>query len=148
MFVQIAVGTCLLVVNITVAAVAAMLLEVIFLSAHPWLMREPHRPKLVLLLAGVSLWVLGVVTSGVWVWALALFGLGAFPTLEQAMHFSLAAFTTLGLGDLVPAKEWRLLAGMEAANGLLNFGLLTALLIEALRQIRLGQFEHKRKRGG
>jgi hypothetical protein len=148
MLVQIAVGTCLLVVNITLAAIAAMVLEVIFQTAHPWLMREPHRPKLVLLLAGVSLWVLGVVTVGVWVWAGALYGLGAFPTMEAAVHFSLVAFTTLGLGDIVPAQEWRLLAGMEAANGFLNFGLLTALLIEALRQIRLGQVEHKRKRAG
>ena len=143
--VQIAVGTGLLVVNITIAAIAAMVLEVIFQTAHPWLMREPHRPKLVLLLAGVSVWVLGVVTAGVWVWAVSLYGLGAFATLEEAVHFSLVAFTTLGLGDVVPAHEWRLLAGMEAANGFLNFGLLTALLIEALRQIRLGQFEQKRR---
>ena len=63
------------------------------------------------------------------------------------MHFSLVAFTTLGLGDILPAREWRLLVGMEAANGFLNFGILTALLIEALRQIRLGQFDHKRKGG-
>ena len=145
MFIQIAVGTGLLLVNITFAAVAAMVLEVLFLRFHPWLLREPHRPKLVLLIAGVSLWVLGVVTVAVWVWALALVGLGAFATLEEAVHFSLAAFTTLGLGDIVPARQWRLLAGMEAANGFLNFGLLTALLIEALRQIRLGQFEHRRK---
>ena len=145
MFIQIAVGSGLLVVNITIAAVAAMVLEVIFLRFHPWLMREPHRPKLVLLIAFVSLWVLGVITAGVWVWALALVGLGAFGTLEAAVHFSLAAFTTLGLGDIVPAREWRLLAGMEAANGLLNFGLLTALLIEALRQIRLGQVERRPK---
>ncbi len=147
MFIQIAVGTGLLVVNITMAAVAAMVLEVIFLRFHPWLLREPHRPKLVLLIAGVSLWVLGGVTAGVWVWALALVELGAFATLEEAVHFSLAAFTTLGLGDVIPAKEWRLLAGMEAANGFLNFGLLTALLIEALRQIRLRQVEHRRERG-
>ncbi|MEI6099090.1 MAG: potassium channel family protein [Alphaproteobacteria bacterium] len=148
MFVQIAVGTGLLVVNITLAAVAAMLMEVVFQRAHGWLMREPHRPKLVLLLAGVSLWVLGVVTAGVWVWATAMYGLGAFATLEEAVHFSLAAYTTLGLGDVVPAREWRLLAGMEAANGLLNFGLLTALLIEALRQIRLGQVDARRKHKG
>ena len=145
MFIQIAVGTALLVVNITLAAVAAMVLEVLFLRFHPWLMREPHRPKLVLLIAGVSLWVLGVVTVGVWIWALALIGLGAFGTLEEAVHFSLVAFTTLGLGDVVPAREWRLLAEMEAANGFLNFGLLTALLIEALPQVRLGQFEYRRK---
>lgn len=147
MFIQIAVGTGLLVVNITLAAVAAMALEVIFLAAHPWLIREPHRPKLVVLILFVSLWVLGVVTAGVWIWALALLELGAFATLEEAVHFSLVAYTTLGLGDLIPAHEWRLLAGMEAANGLLNFGLLTALLIEALRQVRLRQHE-SRHRGG
>lgn len=148
MFVQIAVGTGLLVINITLAAVAAMVLEVIFVKLHPWLLREPHRPKLVVLIAFVSLWVLGVVTLGVWIWALTYVELGAFATLEEAVHFSLVAYTTLGLGDLIPAREWRLLAGMEAANGFLNFGLLTALLIEGLRQIRLGQVEHRRKRGG
>ena len=148
MLVQIAVGSALLVVNITLAAVAAMVLEVIFQRAHGWLMREPHRPKLVVLLAGVSVWVLGVVTAGVWVWAVVLHGLGAFATLEEAVHFSLEAYTTLGMGDVVPAQAWRLLAGMEAANGLLNFGLLTALLIEALRQIRLGQVDVRRKREG
>jgi hypothetical protein len=34
---------------------------------------------------------------------------------------------------------------MESANGLLNFGLLIALLVEGLRQVRLGQIEHSRK---
>ena len=57
----------------------------------------------------------------------------------------MVAYTTLGLGDVVPAPEWRRLAGMEAANGFLNFGLLTALLIETLRQVRINQVEHKRK---
>ena len=41
-----------------------MVLEVIFQISHPWLMREPQRPKLVLLLAGVSLWVLGQIRLG------------------------------------------------------------------------------------
>ena len=144
MFIQIAVGSVLLVINIVMAAVAAMVLEEIILRTHPWLLREPHRPKLVLLLAGVSLWVLGVVTIGVWVWALAYDQLGVFASMEEAVYFSLVAYSTLGLGDVVPAQEWRLLAGMEAANGFLNFGLLTALLIEGLRQVRLGQIAHRR----
>jgi hypothetical protein len=144
MFIQIAIGSVLLVTNIIIAAVAAMLLEELILRTHPWLLREPHRPKLVLLLAGVSLWVLGVVTVGVWVWALAYDQLGVFASMEEAVYFSLVAYSTLGLGDVVPAHEWRLLAGMEAANGFLNFGLLTALLIEGLRQVRLGQIAHRR----
>jgi hypothetical protein len=146
MLVQIAVGTGLLLANILIAAVAAMLLEVAFQRTHPWMLREPHRPKLVLMIAGVSLWVLGVITAGVWVWAFAYLWIGAFSTLEQSVYFSLVCFTTLGLGDVLLPQEWRILAGMTAANGFLNFGLLTALLIEALRQIRLGQVERRKSR--
>lgn len=145
MFIQIAVGTGLLLVNITLAAVAAMVLEGILSRTHRWLIREPHQPKLVILLAGVSLWVLGVVTAGVWVWAIAYYQLGVFVSLEEAVYFSLVCYTTLGFGDVLLALDWRLLAGMEAANGFLNFGLLTALLIEGMRAVRLGQIEHRRK---
>ena len=147
MFIQIAIGTGLLVFNISLAAVAAMVLEVTFLALHPWLLREPHRSKLVVLILAVSLWILGVVTAGVWIWAAAYYALGVFATLAEAVYFSLVVYTTLGFGDVLLHPEWRLLAGMEAANGLLTFGLLTALLIEALRQVRLGQVEHRRKRG-
>lgn len=144
MFLQIALGTCLLLISILIGALSALMMEVAFTYSHGWLMREPHRPKLVLLIAGVSLWVLGVITAGVWLWGLAFYGLGAFPTLEESVYFALVAFTTLGFGDVLLPHEWRLLAGMAAANGLLNFGLLTALLVEALRQIRLGQVEVRR----
>ncbi|MBM3616033.1 MAG: two pore domain potassium channel family protein [Alphaproteobacteria bacterium] len=146
MIAQITIGTGILLVNILMAAVAAMLLEVAFQRSHPFMMREPHRPKLVLMIAGVSLWVLGVVTAAVWVWALAYQALGAFGTLEEAVYFSLVCFTTLGFGDLLMPQNWRILAGMEVANGFLNFGLLTALLIEALRQIRLEQVERRKSR--
>jgi hypothetical protein len=105
-----------------------------------------HRPKLVLMIAGVSLWVLGVITAGVWLWAFAYLWIGAFGTLEEAVYFSLVCFTTLGFGDVLLPQDWRILAGMTAANGFLNFGLLTALLIEALRQIRLGQVERRKSR--
>ena len=147
MFIQIAVGSGLLVLNIIIAAVAAMVLEVAFQRWHPWLLREPHRPKLVLLLVGVPIWVLGVITAGVWLWAFAFVELGAFATLEESVYFALVAYTTLGLGDVILPFDWRILSGMAAANGLLNFGLLTALLIEALRQVRLGQAEHRRRQG-
>ncbi|MFZ9198680.1 MAG: ion channel [Paracoccaceae bacterium] len=146
MLVQIAVGTGLLLANILIAAVAAMLLEVAFQRTHPWMLREPHRPKLVLMIAGVSLWVLGVITAGVWLWAFAYLWIGAFSTLEQSVYFALVCFTTLGFGDVLLPQEWRILAGMTAANGFLNFGLLTALLIEALRQIRLEQVERRKSR--
>jgi hypothetical protein len=145
MFLQIALGTGLLVGNVLVMAVAAFLLEAAFRQVHPWLITSPQRPKLLLMLVGVCLWVLAVVTTGVWIWALALFALGALPTLEASVYFSLVAFTTLGLGDVVAPQEWRILSVMAAVNGFLSFGLLTALLVEALRQVRLAQLEIRHK---
>jgi len=144
MLVQIAVGTLLLVVNIVIASIAALALELAFQRGHAWLLREPHSPKLVFAIAGVSLWVLGVITAGVWLWALVYLWIGVFPTLETSVYFSLVMFTTLGLGDVILPLDWRLLAGMEAANGFLTFGLLTALLGEALRQVRLKQTQTRR----
>lgn len=143
MFVQIALGAGLLIVNLVVMAVAALLLEVAFRTAHPWLISQPQRPKLLLMLIGVGLWVLGVITAGVWSWAGTLRVLGAFATVEEAVYFALVAFTTLGLGDVVPPHEWRILATMASVNGFLSFGLLTALLVEALRQVRLAQLERR-----
>jgi voltage-gated potassium channel Kch len=145
MIIQIALGTGLLLINVMIMAVAAFLLEVAFRRLHPWVIAPPQRPKLLLLLIGVCLWVLAVVTAGVWIWAAALHGLGAFPTLESAVYFSLVAFTTLGLGDVVAPQEWRILSVMAAVNGFLSFGLLTALLVEALRQVRLAQLETRHR---
>jgi Ion channel len=145
MFIQIALGTGLLVINILIMAMAAFLLEVAFRRLHPWLIRPPQRPKLLLMLVAVCLWVLAVVTCGVWLWALALNGLGALPDLETAVYFALVAFTTLGLGDVVAPQEWRILSVMAAVNGFLSFGLLTALLVEALRQVRLAQLDIRHK---
>lgn len=143
---QIIVGSGLLLVNILISALAALGLELAFQRSHRWLLREPHRIKLMGVLVGVSIAVLGVTTAGVWLWAAAFRALGAFQSLEEAVYFALVTYTTLGFGDVLLPKAWRLLGGMAAANGLLNFGLLTALLIEALRTVRLGQFEARRKR--
>lgn len=145
MFLQIALGSGLLVLNVLVMAVAALVLETAFRSAHRWLLRPPQRAKLLLMLVGVGIWVLLVLTLGVWIWAVALHELGAFTTFEEAVYFSIVAFSTLGLGDIVSHAEWRILAAMAAVNGFLSFGLLTALLVEALRQVRLAQLEMRHK---
>jgi Ion channel len=143
MLVQIALGTGLLLINVMVMAVAALALEVVFRRAHPWLIAPPQRSKLLVMLVGVGIWVLAVITTGVWIWAFALWGLGAFGTVEESVYFSLVAFSTLGLGDVVPPTEWRILSVMAAVNGFLSFGLLTALLVEALRQVRLAQLDRR-----
>jgi hypothetical protein len=45
----------------------------------------------------------------------------------------------------VPPPEWRILSVMAAVNGFLSFGLLAALLVEALRLVRLAQLETRNR---
>lgn len=88
-------------------------------------------------LIGITLWLLLAFSIVTWLWAFTLFGLGSFSSLEEALYFSMVAFTSLGFGDLILGENWRLLSGMIAANGLLLFGLNTAVLVETLRQVLL-----------
>lgn len=145
MLLQIAIGSGLLVLNVLVMALAALVLEIGFHAAHSWLIRPPQRPKLLLMLVAVGLWVLLTLTVGIWMWAYVLFETGVFKTMEESLYFAIEAFSTLGLGDVIPKQEWRILAAMAAVNGLLSFGLMTALLVEAMRQVRIAQLERRHK---
>ena len=145
MFLQIALGSGLLVINVLVMAVASLVLESAFRTIHPWLLAPPQRLKLLVLLVAVGIWVLLVLTVNIWIWAYVLFETGVFKSMEEALYFAIVAFSTLGLGDVVPNQEFRIFAAMAAVNGLLSFGLLTALLVEALRQVRLAQLELRSK---
>ncbi len=148
MLAQIIIGTSLLLVTILIAALCGYLMEVAVARLHRWLMREPHAPKLVLVILASALGVLAFFSAGVWVWAVAFRLLGIFGTFEEALYFALVSFTTLGFGDVLLPLEWRLLAGIAAANGLLAIGLMTAILVEALRHVRIGQIETRRARRG
>ena len=144
MFVQIGIGSLMMVINIIIAGLAAWGMESVFARIQPWLVREPHRPKQIVVMLVTALTALFLVTAGVWIWAFCFRTLGIFITMEGAVYFSLVAYTTLGYGDILLTHEWRILGGMAAANGLLNIGLLTAIMVEALRHVRLNQIEARR----
>jgi small-conductance mechanosensitive channel len=139
MVLQLALGTGLILTTVVLSALAFWVLEAILIRTRPWIARPPHRPKLLLMLCLAVLWSFSTVVIGVWIWAIAFRLLDVFVTLEGAVYFSIVAYTTLGFGDILLPQEWRLLAGMASANGLLNFGLLTAMLVEVLRYVRVEQ---------
>lgn len=145
---QIALGSLLLLFSVAIAGFSFWFMEVSLVRFRPWLVRAPHRPRLILMLCVAGVWILGQITAGVWMWALAFHLLGAFPAFEESMYFAIVTYTTLGFGDVLLAQEWRLLSGMAAANGLLNIGLLTAILVEALGQVRAAQADAIRELAG
>jgi len=68
-------------------------------------------------------------------WALVLLGLGEMAAFEDAFYFSAESYTALGYGDVVLSDRWRLLGPLEAINGLLLFGLSTALMFAILSRL-------------
>lgn len=146
MLIQILVGTVPLFLSIVLAGLAFAVIEPVMRGLSDWLIRPPHRLKLLALLCGSVLWILVTITLGVFLWAGTFVLLDVFPTAEEAVYFALVAYTTLGFGDLLLAEEWRLLGGMAAANGFLTFGFITAALVNIMQQIRLSQLEQQREK--
>ena len=65
-------------------------------------------------------------------WALLYRMLGQFEDFETALYFSGVTFTSLGYGDLTLPKRLRILSAMEAADGLMMFGVISAVFMHAL----------------
>lgn len=68
-------------------------------------------------------------------WALAFVLCGEVSTLEAALYVSAQNYTALGYGDVLLSGRWRLLGPLEAINGLLFFGLSTAVLFAIMSQL-------------
>jgi hypothetical protein len=66
------------------------------------------------------------------VWALFYLWRRCVPDAESAFYFSGVTYTTIGYGDLVLSKPWRILAPAEGATGILMFGLSTGLFFAIL----------------
>ena len=60
------------------------------------------------------------------VWALFFWLAKCLPNFESSFYFSAVTYATIGYGDLVLPKEWRMLGPIEGFTGILMFGLSTA----------------------
>ena len=97
-------------------------LAIVLNRSHP-----PVRKPLLLLF--FVLYLVHLLEVMLYAVAMSLLDLAGLGKLDGAMtttsgwffdhfYFSIAAYTTLGIGDIVPHGQMRILAGMEALNGL------------------------------
>jgi hypothetical protein len=85
----------------------------------------------------VVLGLVAILTIEIWLYGVVYLSLGALPDFESALYFSTTSFTTIGYGDVVLDKSWRLFGAVEGANGLLLFGWSTAFLIAVTARMRI-----------
>lgn len=136
MFNQLLLGSAITLISLTGASLVWWVLNEALLWMEPWLRRPPKPAKSLLVIFMAVIATMTMMTLGVWLWAIIFTQMLVFSSLEEAVYYSLVAYTTLGLGDLVVPHEQRLLGGMTGANGFLMFGLMTAMLTDTLRHIR------------
>ncbi len=74
-------------------------------------------------------------TIEIWLWAVLYLWLGTFEIMERALYFSTVTFTTLGYGDITLLPRWRLLSALEAANGVILFGVSTAFVFAVIQRM-------------
>ena len=83
------------------------------------------------------------------IWAGSFIFIGQFSNFPDAFYHSAVNFATLGYGDIVMDKPWRILGGLEAISGVLMLGLATATLssvfgkLMTLRGRRLNKMDIK-----
>ena len=69
------------------------------------------------------------------IWAVVFQLLGEFETFSFAFYHSAVNFTSLGYGDHVMSEAWRVLGPLEAADGILMFGLSAAVFFAVLTRM-------------
>jgi hypothetical protein len=91
-----------------------------------------------ILVSALTAWMFLAIVIEVWVWALLfLFHplITTLPDLETAFYFSMVTFMTLGYGDVVLTGNWRTLASIQAANGVIVLGWTTALIFVFIQRV-------------
>jgi hypothetical protein len=96
--------------------------------------------KDVSIVAGAALVAFAAHLVETMIWALVFLRCGEFSDWAAAFFHSAENYTTLGYGDVVMSPAWRLLGPLEAADGMLMFGVSTAGLFAIIQRLLQTRF--------
>jgi hypothetical protein len=137
MFLMLAAGAALLLGSLLAYAVAMALI----LHVAAAVVRRGYRGQSfwrnVAVMMMVTLIMATAHLTQVALWALTLMLCGLVSDFERAFYCSAQNYTTLSYGDVLLPERWRLLGPLEAMNGLLFFGLSTAVLFAVLSRLMI-----------
>lgn len=137
-FSQLFIGTILICITVVIHAVFLDILIrwISRVSNTARLMFKEHWKVPMLVSAVLGVFVAHIIQ--IWLWALFYLTVHALPTLEESLYFSTSTFTTVGFGDVVLSKDWRLVSSFQSANGFILFGWSTAFIFEIMSRL----YEH------
>ena len=97
------------------------------------------------IVAGVVLLALIAHVVDICMWALTLVVCGEFSQFAPAFYASAANYTSLGDSSSVISPSWKLLAPLETGNGLLMFGISTAMIFAVIQRLTQTRFDKEDK---
>ena len=124
------IGSCL--VAITVLIHAAGLSLVLSHVLHHTMSPETRFWPITWVLIRIAWWLILIHTAEIAVWALFFWWQQCLPDVETSFYFSGVTYATLGYGDILLPKEWRMLGPLEALTGSLMVGLSIAFFFAVL----------------
>jgi hypothetical protein len=68
-------------------------------------------------------------------WATLFLICGEFSDFATAYYHSAVNYTSLGYGDIIMSPPWRLLGPLETADGMLLFGVSTAMIFAVIQRL-------------
>jgi hypothetical protein len=99
--------------------------------------RSPSLPRVfaivigTITMTGLLLAALHIIEAAIW--AAAYLWLGAFGSLEAAILYSVDSIVTRGASGLILQSRWQMMGALEAANGVLLFGISTAFIFTVMQ---------------
>ena len=129
----------LMVLVIAVIHMVGLSILIRFLRSQLRLVPRLQRLPVAALLAA-TVGIVAIHSAEIWVYAGLYLALDAFKTFEEALYFSTVTYASIGYGDLLMPKPWRILAAIEGAAGVIMLGWSTAFLVSLLTQLKV--FRH------
>ena len=132
MFANLVIGTLMMVINLGIQVLAVSFIIRYFTKRidagqlTPTFGNDIKALSLVMAVLMVGHAFMFATWAGLFVW------MGEFEDFATAFYHSTVNFTSLGYGDIVMSEEHRLLGALEAANGVLMFGLSAGAILSVM----------------
>ena len=133
MIAKLLMASCLVAITVTIHAAGIGM-------ALSHALRSTRRPEtrfwpITWLLVRIAWFLIVIHLLEIAVWALFFRWQNCLPNVESSFYFSGVTYATIGYGDLVLLKEWRLFGPLEGLTGILMCGLSTAFFFAVMSKM-------------
>ena len=142
MFRELAIAAAIVSVSLIIHIAGILLMAKLLSNRREEFERSASNKQYALLIVALFVGILLLHVIQTSLWAVFYYTQELFSDFETSLYFSMVTFTTIGYGDVLLPRNWRLLGVIEGFSGVLLCGVSTAFIfavVNAIFQFRLRQ---------